>query len=57
MAGKFEIMIKCSLCTKMKYCNNKLRRLELAGHEVRMYDYRTVKKSDGRRKAGRPKLR
>ena len=42
----------------MKYCNNnKLRRVELAGHVVRMSDDRSVKKPDGRRKPGRPKLR
>jgi hypothetical protein len=40
----------------------KARRLEWAGHLVRMSDGRTVKKvfvgkPDGRRKAGRPKLR
>jgi len=40
----------------------KVRRLELAGHLVRMSDDRTVKKvilgkPDGRRKARRPKLR
>ena len=40
----------------------KVRRLEWAGHLVRMSDDRTVKKVflgklDGRRKAGRPKLR
>jgi hypothetical protein len=40
----------------------KVRRLEWAGHLVRMSDGRTVKKvflgkPDGRRKAGRPKLR
>jgi hypothetical protein len=39
----------------------KVRRLEWAGHLVRMSDDRTVKKvflgkPDGRRKAGRPKL-
>jgi hypothetical protein len=39
-----------------------VRRLECAGHLVRMSDDRTVKKGfmgkpDGRRKAGRPKLR
>ena len=40
----------------------KVRRLELAGHLVRMSDVRTVKKvilakPNGRRKARRPKLR
>jgi hypothetical protein len=40
----------------------KVRRLEWAGHLVRMSDFRSVKKvflgkPDGRRKAGRPKLR
>jgi hypothetical protein len=40
----------------------KVRRLEWAGQPVRMSDGRTVKKAllvkpDGRRKAGRPKLR
>jgi hypothetical protein len=40
----------------------KVRRLEWAGHLVRMSDDKTVKKvfvgkPDGRRKAGRPKLR
>jgi hypothetical protein len=40
----------------------KVRRLECAGHLVRMCDDRTVKKvflgkPDGRREAGRPKLR
>ena len=40
----------------------KVRRLEWAGHVVRMSDDRTVKKvfvgkPDGRRKAGRPKVR
>jgi hypothetical protein len=40
----------------------KVRRLEWAGHVVRLSDDRTVKKvflgkPDGRRKAGRPKLR
>jgi hypothetical protein len=39
-----------------------VRQLEWAGHLVRMYDGRAVKKifagkPDGRRKAGRPKLR
>jgi hypothetical protein len=42
--------------------NNKVRRLEWAGHLVRMSDDRTVKKvvpgkPDRRRIAGRPKLR
>jgi hypothetical protein len=42
----------------MKYCNNnKLRRIELAGHMVRMSNKRAVKRPDGRRKAGRPKQR
>jgi len=42
----------------MKYFNNnKLRRVELAGHVVRMSDDRTVKKPDGRRNAERSKLR
>jgi hypothetical protein len=40
----------------------KVRRLERAGHLVKMSDDRTAKtvflvKPDGRRKAGRPKLR
>jgi heterodisulfide reductase subunit A-like polyferredoxin len=40
----------------------KVRRLERTGHLVRMSDHRTIKKvflvkSDGRRKAERPKLR
>jgi hypothetical protein len=64
MAGKSELMMNCRLCTeKTKYCKTiKVKRLEWAGHVVRMSDDRTVKKvflgkSDGRRKAGRPKLR
>jgi len=64
MAGKSEIMINCRLCIENPniVTTIKVKRLKWAGHVVRMSDDRTVKKvflgiSDGRRKAGRPKLR
>jgi hypothetical protein len=63
MAGECELMMNCRLCTEHHtLLATTVRRLERAGHLVRMSGDRTVKKAflgkpGGRRKAGRPKLR
>jgi hypothetical protein len=62
MAGKSELMANCRLCIEKPniVTTIKVKRLQWAGYVVRMSDDRTVKavflgKSDGGRKAGRPK--
>jgi hypothetical protein len=64
MAGECKLMMNCKLRIEKQniVTTIKGRRLEWAGHLVRMSDDRTVKKvsvgkPDGRRKVGRPKLR
>jgi hypothetical protein len=64
MARKSKLMMNCRLCTEKPniITTIKVKRLEWAGHVVRIAEERTAKKAflgkfNGRRKAGRPKLR
>jgi hypothetical protein len=63
MAGESELMMNCRLCIiKPNIVTTIKVRIERTGHLKRMSDDGTVKKvflgkPDGRRKAGRPKLR